>query len=133
MTRMAIHWWIGAAALSLSATLGYERSQYDAGTISPAVQPATSIVLLVRNNNVSAARVFVGEGGGWKSIGTVPGRSTDRFEVLSVAQSGSPLRLLATLRAGRDTVRTGPLTVLSGQSVLLTLEEDFSRSSAVVR
>lgn len=133
MTRVAIHRWIGAAALSLSAALGYERSQYREGIIGAAFHPESNIVLLVRNNNVSAARVFIGDGGSWKDVGPVRSRSIERFELWSRDQSGAPLRLLATLGGGRDTVRAGPLTVLSGQSVLLTLEEDLSRSSAVVR
>jgi hypothetical protein len=111
------HRWIAAAALALSTAAAF--------------QPQSSIVLLVRNDNVSAARVFVGAGGSWKYVGPVRSRSVDRFEVSLLDQSGTPLRLLATL--GRDTVRAGPLTVLSGQSILLTLHEDLSRSSAVVR
>ena len=126
MTRVAIdrflravrtHRWIAAAAVILLTAAAF--------------QPESSIALLVRNDNVSAARVFVGDGANWKYIGSVRGRSLERFEVPSLDQSGAPLRLLATL--GRDTVRAGPLTVLSGQSVLLTLHEDLSRSGAVVR
>jgi hypothetical protein len=134
MTCLAINGqrWIAAAALALSAAVGYDRSLYQVGIIGETLQ-AESVVLLVRNNNVSDARVFLGDGGSWKYVGPVRGRSTDRFEVWSLAQSGAPLRLLATLNAGRDTVRAGPLTVLSGQSVLLTLEQELSRSGAVVR
>jgi hypothetical protein len=126
MTRVAIlrflraaktHRWIGAAAITLSTAAAF--------------RPESSIFLLVRNDNVSAARVFVGDGADWKYVGPVRSRSVERFEVWSLGQSGSPLRLLATL--GRDTVRAGPLTVLSGQSVLFTLHADLSRSSAVVR
>ncbi len=126
MTRVAIerflraartHRWIAAAAVFLSTAAAF--------------QPERSIVLLVRNDNVSAARVFVGDGANWKYVGPVRSRSVERFEVSSLDQSGAPLRLLATL--GRDTVRAGPLTVLSGQSILLTLHEDLSRSGAVVR
>ena len=113
------HRWIAAAAIILST--------------SAAFHPESSVVLLVRNDNASAARVFVGEAGGWKYVGPVRSRAVERFELWSLDQSGTPLRLLATLRAGRDTVRAGPLTVLSGQSVLLTLHEDLSRSNAVVR
>ena len=125
MTRLAIerflraartYRWIGAAVLALSTAAAF--------------RPESSIVLLVRNDNVSAARVFVGDGANRDYVGQVRSRSLERFEV-SLGQSGSPLRLLATL--GRDTVRAGPLTVLSGQSVLFTLHEDLSRSSAVVR
>ena len=111
--------WIAAAAVALSAAAAF--------------QLESNLVLLVRNDNASAARVFVGDGGGWKLVGPVRSRSIERFEVWSLDQSGAPLRLLATLGGGRDTVRAGPLTVLSGQSVLLTLPEDLSRSSAVVR
>ena len=128
MTRVAIkrmsrtartHRWIAAAAII--------------GFTGAAPQPESSVVLLVRNENASAARIFVSNSGGWKSVGAVRSGSTDRFEVWPFDQSGTPLRLLATLRAGRDTVRAGPLTVLSGQSVLFTIHEDHSRSSAVVR
>ncbi len=103
------------------------------GSTTAAFQPESNVVLLVRNDNASAARVFISDGGSWKYVGPVRSRSIDRFEVWSLDQSGAPLRLLATLGGGRDTVRAGPLTVLSGQSVLLTLHEDLSRSSAVVR
>jgi hypothetical protein len=114
-----IRLWIAAAGVALSAAAAF--------------QLESNLVLLVRNDNASAARVFVGDGGGWKPLGSVQSRSIERFEVWSLDQSGAPLRLLATLGGGRDTVRAGPLTVLSGQSVLLTLHEDLSRSSAVVR
>ena len=125
MTRLAIERmvrtatslrWVAVAAVALS--------------IAATSQPESNFILLVRNDNVSAARVFVGDGANWKYVGPVRGRSVERFEVWSLDQSGSPLRLLATL--GRDTVRAGPLTVPSGQSVLLTLHEELSRSSAVV-
>ena len=109
--------WIAAAALTLST--------------AAALRPESMVVLLVRNDNVSAARVFVGDGRSWKYVGPVRSRAIERFEVWSLDQSGAPLRLLATL--GRDTVRAGPLTVLSGQSILFTLHEDLSRSGAVVR
>ena len=112
----AVHRWIAVAAVIVSTTA--------------ALQPESSVVLLVRNHNVSAARVFVGDAGSWKYVGPVRSRSTERFE-LFLDQSGTPLRLLATLGA-RDTVRAGPLTILFGQSVLFTLHEDLSRSSAVV-
>ena len=112
-------WWIAAAAIVVST--------------SAAVRPESSVVLMVRNDNASAARIFVSGAGGWKFVGAVRSRSIDRFEVWPLDQSGTPLRLLATLGAGRDTVRAGPLTVLSGQSVLFTLTEDLSRSNAVVR
>jgi hypothetical protein len=98
-----------------------------------AFQPESNVFLLVRNENVSAARVFVSDRGNWKYVGPVRSRGVERFELVALDQSGSPLRLLATLGGGRDTVRAGPLTVLSGQSILLTLHEDLSRSSAVVR
>jgi hypothetical protein len=111
--------WIAAAAIFFSTAAAF--------------QPDSSVVMLVRNDNVSAARVFVSGAGGWKFVGAVRSRSTDRFEVWPTDQSGTPLRLLATLGGGRDTVRTGPLTVLSGQSVLFTIHEDHSRSSAEVR
>jgi len=111
------HRWIAAAVVVLST--------------AAASQPERSAVLLVRNDNVSPAKVFVADGGGWKYVGPVRSRSIERFQVWPLDQPGAPLRLLATL--GRDTVRTGPLTVLSGQSVLFTLHEDLSRSSAVVR
>jgi hypothetical protein len=108
--------WIAAAAVALST--------------AAALPPETNVVLLVRNDNARAARVFVGDGRNWKYVGPVRSRALERFEVWSLDQSGAPLRLLATL--GRDTVRAGPLTVLSGQSILFTLHEDLSRSSAVV-
>jgi len=117
----ATHRWIAAAAVVLSLAT------------AAAYRPPSNLVLLVRNDNGSAARVFIGDGAGWKYLGPVRGRSLERFEVWSLDQSGAPLRLLATLSGGRDTVRAGPLTVLSGQSVLLTLREDLSSSSAVVR
>src|SRR5687768_3421760 len=128
MTRVAIkrmlrtartHRWIAAAAIFVST--------------AAASQPDSSVVMLVRNDNAGAARIFVSNSGGWKFVGAVRSRSLDRFEVWSLDQSGTPLRLLATLGGGRDTVRAGPLTVLSGQSVLFTIHEDHSRSSAVVR
>jgi hypothetical protein len=127
MTRVAIkrmlrtartHRWIAAAAI-IAFT-------------AAASQPKSSVVLLVRNDNASAAKIFVSNSGGWKSVGAVRSGATDRFEVWPSDQSGTPLRLLATLGAG-DTVRAGPLTVLSGQSVLFTIHEDHSRSNAVVR
>jgi hypothetical protein len=111
--------WIAAAAVTVSTAAAF--------------QPEGNVVLLVRNDNVSAARVFVSDAGSWKYVGPVRSRSIERFEVWSLDQSGAPLRLLATLGGGRDTVSAGPLTVLSGQSVLLTLDEDIARSSAVVR
>jgi hypothetical protein len=128
MTRVAIkrvlrtattRRWIAAAAVTVST--------------AAALPLESNVVLLVRNDNVSAARVFVSDGGSWKYVGPVRSRSIERFEVWSLDQSGAPLRLLATLGGGRDTVRAGPLTVLSGQSILLTLPEDLSRSGAVVR
>jgi hypothetical protein len=128
MTRVAIkrvlrtattRRWIAAAAVTVSTAAGLPLE--------------SNVVLLVRNDNVSAARVFVSDGGSWKYVGPVRSRSIERFEVWSLDQSGAPLRLLATLGGGRDTVRAGPLTVLSGQSILLTLPQDLSRSSAVVR
>ena len=108
--------WVAAAAVILSTA---------------AFQPERSIALLVQNDNASAAKVFVRDPGGWKYVGPVRSRSMERFELIR-DQSGTALRLMATL-GGRDTVRAGPLTVLSGQSVLLTLHEDLSRSGAVVR
>jgi hypothetical protein len=108
--------WIAAAVVLLTTVAAF--------------RPESSIVLLVRNDNASAARVFVGDGS-WKYVGQVRSRSVERFEVPPLGQSGAPLRLLAML--GRDTVRAGPLTVLAGQSILFTLHEDASRSSAVVR
>jgi hypothetical protein len=113
------HRWAAAAAIFVSTAAAF--------------QPDSSVVMLVRNDNVSAARVFVSSAGGWKFVGAVRSQSTDRFEVWPLDQSGTPLRLLATLAGGRDTVRAGPLTVLSGQSVLFTIHEDHARSSAVVR
>src|SRR3712207_8099974 len=101
--------WIAAAAITLSTAAAF--------------RPESSIVLLVRNDNVSAARVFVGDGANWKYVGPVRSRAVERFEVWSLGQTGAPLRLLAIV--GRDTVRAGPLTVLAGQSVLLTLHEDL--------
>jgi hypothetical protein len=126
MTRLAIKRmvrtatslrWIAAALLTVSTTAAFH--------------PKSNFVLHVRNDNVSAARVFVGDGGSWKYVGPVRSRSVERFDVSLIDQSGSPLRLLA--RLGRDSVRAGPLTVLPGQSILFTLHEDLSRSSAVVR
>lgn len=111
--------WIAAAAVILFSTAAF--------------RPESNVVLLVRNENVSAARVFVSDRGSWKYVGPVRSRALERFELVALDQSGSPLRLLATLGGGRDTVRVGPLTILSGQSVLLTLHEDLARSSAVVR
>jgi hypothetical protein len=111
--------WIAAAAVTVSTAAAF--------------RPESNVVLLVRNDNVSAAKVFVSDAGSWKYVGPVRSRSIERFEVWSLDQSGAPLRLLSTLGGGRDTVRAGPLTVLSGQSILLTLHEDVSRSSAVVR
>ncbi len=96
-----------------------------------AFRPQSSILMVVRNDNASAARIFVGDGGSWKYVGPVQSRSVERFNVQPLDQSGAPLRLLATL--GRDTVRAGPLTVLPDQSILFTLHEDVARSSAVVR
>jgi hypothetical protein len=111
--------WIAAAAVTVST--------------AAALPLESNVVLLIRNDNVSAARIFISHGGSWKYVGPVRSRSIEHFDVWSLDQSGAPLRLLATLGGGRDTVRAGPLTVLSGQSVLLTLHEDLSRSSAVVR
>ena len=120
MLRAAMrHRWIAVAAVALSAAAAF-RSE-------------SNLALVVRNDNASAARVFVGDGGSWNYVGPVRSRSSERFDVASLDQSGAPLRLLATLRAGRDTVRAGPLTVLPGQSVQFTLHEDLSRSGAVVR
>ena len=111
------HRWMVAAALTLSTAAAF--------------RPANNVVLVVRNDNASAARVFAGASGNWRYLGPVRSRSVERYELAWLDQSGSPLRLFATL--GRDTVRAGPLTVLSGQSILLTLHEELSRSGAVVR
>jgi hypothetical protein len=118
LLRTATTRWIAVAAVTVSTAAAF--------------QPEASVILLVQNDNVSAARVFISDGGGWKYVGPVRSRSLERFDVWSLDQSGAALRLLATLGA-RDTVRAGPLTVLSGQSVLLTVHQDPSRSSAVVR
>ena len=111
--------WIAVMAVAVAAAAAF--------------QPQSAFNLLVRNDNAAAARIFVGDGANWKYIGPVRSRSIERFDVSVLDQSGSPLRLLATVGGGRDTVRVGPLTVLTGQSVELTLGEDLSRSGAVVR
>ncbi len=126
MTRVAIerfgrtvlrHRWIAAVVLAL--------------TTGAAIRPESNFLLVVRNDNVGEARVFVRDGGNWKHVGAVRSGSAERFEVTLVDQSGAPMRLLA--RVGRDSVRAGPLTVLPGQSIHFTLHEDLSRSTAVVR
>ncbi len=125
--------WTAVVALIVCAAVACGRSEYLARSEQAGFIPQTNLTLVVRNENVSAARVFAVEEGTWKYIGSVKGRSSDDFELWAFGQSGAPLRLLATLAGGRDTVRAAPLAVLPGQLVTLTIEPDASRSSVAVR
>jgi hypothetical protein len=78
-------------------------------------------------------KVFVVVEGSWKYIGSVDGRSRTSFDLWAFRRSGAPLRILATPVNGQGAARSDPLTVLPGQTVTFTIEQDLALSSATVR
>jgi hypothetical protein len=87
----------------------------------------------VQNNSGADMKILVVDGGAWRSIGFVGGGETATFDVPGLNRTGAPLQILATPLSGRGSARSGPLTVLVGQTVTFTIETDLARSFAIVR
>ncbi|MFN2566019.1 MAG: hypothetical protein ABR499_13565 [Gemmatimonadaceae bacterium] len=134
--RKMLGWALAAAILvgCITGVAGCGRAAQSAAAAHDVTALSDDGVRLrVQNNTGVDMKILVVDGGTWKSIGFAGAQSTVSFDVGGLNQSGAPLRILATPIGAEGAARSGPLTVLPGQTVTFTIEADLARSFAIIR
>ena len=117
-----------AASSTLSVATACARPNEAAGDLAP----ATSVGLVVTNQNFSDMDVYAVSQGLATRIGTVTGNSKRQFTLHS-SLAAQDLRIVATPIGGNGRASSGNVAVTPGQTIEFTIGSVLRNSTVVIR
>ncbi len=117
-----------AASAGLSTMTGCSRNNQAAGDVAP----ASSIGLVVTNQNFWDMDVYAVSEGLATRVGTVTGNTTRRF-VLNPTLAAQDLRIVGTPIGGNGRASSGNLAVSPGQTINFTIGSNLRNSTVTIR
>src|SRR4051812_15537637 len=117
-----------AASATLSSMTACSRNNQAAGDVAP----ASSIGLVVTNQNFWDMDVYAVSDGLATRVGTVTGNTTRRF-VLNPTLATQDLRIVGTPIGGNGRASSGNLAVSPGQTINFTIGSALRNSTVTIR